>query len=84
MNRNLTCLFPHKSLAQFLCDVLVEGILDCDVHQMQEFENESIFLKMPHYSSPPPPHGLFVCLHLPYLKPKSYLEQTNMPYCARA
>lgn len=61
MNGNPTRLYSHKSLFQFLCDILAEGILINDVHQMQEFENEPISWRFHIRISP----TLSFCVHLP-------------------
>lgn len=74
--------FTSQSLVQFLRDVLVEGILDSDVHQMQVFENESVFLKMPQYSFPPSP-TVFLSAFTS-LTSILGLSRANMPYGARA
>ena len=71
----------HQYWVQFLWDVLVEGILDNDIHQMQEFDNENISEDSISEFSP---HCLFVCIYMLILNPKAYLEQTNMLHCARA
>lgn len=34
---------PSQTLGSIPCDVIVEGIIDSDAHQMQGFKNKSMF-----------------------------------------